>query len=228
MAILAGLWLVMVVGTAQAAQKFGIGPVYQNDQYKGWLIYELKPGDVMDDEIFVANASDKEITLRLYAQDALNTTKTSDGFKVPDEGTTPENMKFISKWITLEKSIVTLSPYSKEKIKIKTTIPLTAENRDYAAVIFAHNDPGNDSIPQNVKTNRGDIAAFIGSRIGVREYIKVTDTPNMPKRYIETDAASIDIMAYLIFGVMGLMIIGGAAIIIHDKRQKNITKKSTP
>lgn len=212
--------LMLTLGVAQASQEFGIGPVYQNDQHKGWLIYELKPGDVMDDEIFVANVSDKPITLRLYVQDALSTVKDGDGFKVPDEGTTPEHMKFVSKWVSLEKSAITLDPYSRESVKIKTIIPPATEKKEYAAVIFAHHDPTKDSVPQNVVMGNQSISTLIGARIGVRQYINVTDTPNMPKRYIETNATSINGVEYMLYGFIVLMIIGVIAIIVNDRQQK--------
>lgn len=182
--------------------KFGVQTTLDNDRHPGWFIYELKPGDIYEDSITIVNLSDQNLHFRLYPQDAENISKEKGAFKILDENQVPEDRRFIQKWITMEKDTLDMKPYSKEVIKFTVRIPKDAEKREYAGVVFTHLDP--KMRPEEVK--REGVTFLIATRVGIRVYLTVTDTPSMPKRFEKEahDGTLFAVLKYILFGITTL------------------------
>lgn len=210
------LLLIPLVAFAQnpnePLDRFGIGPVYDNDRFPGWLIYELKPGESFEDKVFVQNRSFKKITLRIYAQDAANNSKDKN-FQIYNENQTPTDKQFLNNWITLEKNEIVLAPGEGKEIKFIIKIPPDAQKKEYAGVIFAHLDPGGKSNEEaDISKNQSVTTVSTGIRIGERIYLTVTDNPDMPKRYKPIPSGSV-ITQYMFFSIVIIGIIGGSYFI---------------
>lgn len=201
---------------------FGIGAVYHNDRNPGWLIYELKPGDSFEDYVFVQNKSPKPLDLRLYPQDAINAEK-NESFKIYDENKTPSESQFLSKWITLEKNSLKLDSNDGEEVKFTIKIPVDAAQKEYGGVIFAHRDPQTGDLPSDVDTPQGKTSAIIGARVGVRVYLTVTNTPNMPRRY-KPMPQGYTVAGYMFFSIVFIGFLGGSYF-IFKKDIKKIIKR---
>ena len=79
-----------------------------NELTKHWFIYDLGPGQSYDDEVVVENMGDGELSVKIYAVDALTT---SDGaFALENEN---ESKDDIGNWVTLSENELTLA--GKEK-----------------------------------------------------------------------------------------------------------------
>lgn len=196
---------------------FGIGPTLDNDRYPGWFIYEAKPGSTFQDEATVVNLSDETITLRLYPQDALNNVKSGKGFEVPNEGQTPENKKHLNSWVRLSQDLLTLLPKEEKKVAFTVTIPVQAKKMEYPGVIFAHLDP----LATRNSNASSQMNANVGTRVGVRIYLTVTDTPSMPGRFLAY--SPVMVVKYLFFGILGLFLLFGSYSLFRDPRQ--VSKK---
>lgn len=208
---------------AEQFDRFGIGPVYYNDRFPGWLIYELKPGDSFEDWVFVRNRSLKKMTLRIYVQDAANTSKGKD-FQLYNENQTPENQQFLNHWITLEKNKVTLMPGKGEEIKFTIKIPPDAQKKEYAGAIFAHLDPGEPGEKTDVSKGQSLTTISTGVRIGERIYLTVVNNPNMPRRYKPFSPGGI-IAQYIFFSIIVIGFFGGGYF-IFGKNIKRFFKQT--
>ncbi len=217
-------WLVLMPSFTASAMvskdgTFGVRPAMENDRYPSWFIYELRPGESFEDELFVENQSDENMRLRIYAQDTLNASKDNAEFKIFDEGKVPEGHLAVSKWITLQQTTIDLSPFGSIYIPFKVTVPQDISKKEYAAVIFAHRDPTDQDAVYTIRESDTTVQAKIGTRVGARMYLTVTDNPVMPKRFLPNH----DMRSYLSFVLLFIIItaiFGGGYFIFQQEIHK--------
>lgn len=162
-----------MIAMAAGSPAFEIKPVNQNHNSPSWLVYNVKPGDSVKDEVMVSNGSDNPITLLLYPAET-KTVKEPGAFVLNDRGTP---LNDIGKWITLSKESVTLPAKSEEKIMMTLTVPANAVEKEYQAGIVAHlmATPTTPVTSKKDDTNATSMVT-VSTRSGLRLYATVSKT----------------------------------------------------
>ena len=126
-----------------------------------WLVYSIKPGDTIKDEVLVKNLSEKALTLSAYAVDQEKTAKKED-FALAAESAPRTN---VGKWAMLDKDSVTVAPNSEVKVGLTFTVPAGTADGKYAGGVIVEAMPA--------KASGSGASASIGARVGLRLYADV-------------------------------------------------------
>lgn len=127
---------------------------------RGRFEYIVEPGYVYEDSVAVRNLGEDELTLQIYAQDALATEDS------PFEVLTPLDVATrVGDWIRLPTDTVTVPARSHVVLPVTLVIPDDAEPGDHAGAILASLAPG-----ENDEETSG---AEIHYRTGTRFYVRV-------------------------------------------------------
>jgi len=138
---------------------FSIDPVRPNTIKPTWFMYEAKPGDVIEDEMYVRNTADYINEFYIYGTDGAYNEDGDKIFTIFDE--IPSEA---GSWFNFEETDYALEPHEVIKKKFTITIPENIEPKEYLGGIAA------EKLVKGSSVNR----AF---RMVVPVNIKVTDNP---------------------------------------------------
>jgi hypothetical protein len=143
---------------ANGTATFGIQP---NPKERAAFTYNATPGASVRDTVIVSNAGDQPLTLRVYANDAINTT--DGGF---DLRPSADPAKDAGAWVTFDddKRFQTVPPKSQLELPFTLSVPPNATPGDHAAGIVAALSMSS----VNGQGNRVDVEQRVGSRIYLR------------------------------------------------------------
>lgn len=128
LAIVSVLGVALSTTAVLAVENAGIGgkpanPRPDNPRSQSIFVYELKPGERMEDAVEVVNNTDKEKTLLIYAVDSQ---VASDGaFACAQKA---DESVGVGTWIKLSKGTVTLAPQATEDVQFSISVPKTASS----------------------------------------------------------------------------------------------------
>lgn len=94
----------------------------------------LKQGEEIADQIEVTNTTDEDMLLSIFTNDFTAADEEGSVKLINPESQDPKNS--LSKWISLEKKIITLSAKERKKISYKINVPGDAESGGHYAVFF--------------------------------------------------------------------------------------------
>ncbi|MBX3193659.1 MAG: hypothetical protein KF727_01000 [Microbacteriaceae bacterium] len=123
---------------------------------RGVFQYIVDPDDVYEDFLAVRNFGEQELTVAVYAQDALQTSE--HGFEVL---TSDEQARRIGAWTTIEATEVTVPARASVVIPFSIAVPADAEPGDHAGAIVA------------VSTPPAESGTTVQYRTGTRVYMRV-------------------------------------------------------
>jgi hypothetical protein len=127
--------------------------------------YDLAPGGTQDDALTVWNYGDDQMTFRVYATDAYNTSV--GGF---DLLTDKQKPKDVGSWITIQQNNLTLPPHSKATLNLEVSVPANATPGDHTAgIVAASTTPGINAEGKHIILDR---------RVGSRVYLRVAGPTN--------------------------------------------------
>ncbi|AKM84836.1 TPA: hypothetical protein DHW58_00015 [Patescibacteria group bacterium] len=129
-----------------------------------WFIYEVNPGDVLEDDVWVLNTSDKPLKISIDAVDAMSLG--GGGFGLLDRFQPNPNL---GDWVTLEARELEVAPKSKTKVHFKITVPADPEVGDHIGGLVVMKM---DSAPDAVSKS-GGATVNIRTRVGARIYLTV-------------------------------------------------------
>jgi len=151
-----------------------------NKQYPnrgGWFLYEVDPGEIINDTVRVTNTKDTSIFVTLEGIDAF---LLDDGaFALRDTSSNED----IGTWIELEETEFELKPNSSKIVPFVITVPEDAEVGDHIGGLAVYETSGE---PEQVYQS-GGTKVGITTRVGARIYLTVAGDIirdlNIKKRY---------------------------------------------
>lgn len=129
-----------------------------------WFIYEVNPGDVLEDDAWILNTSAKPLKISIDAVDAISLG--GGGFGLLDKSQPNPNL---GDWVTLDKREVEVPPNTKQKVHFKITVPANPEVGDHIGGLVVQKM---DSAPDMVSKS-GGATVNIRTRVGARIYLTV-------------------------------------------------------
>ncbi|NUR58609.1 MAG: DUF916 domain-containing protein [Catenulispora sp.] len=148
---------------ANGTATFGIQPKPDPNDPNGRAAFTFSatPGAAVRDTVVVSNSGDQPLTLRVYANDAINTS--DGGF---DLRPSADPAKDAGAWVKFDddKRFQTVPPKSKLELPFTLSIPANATPGDHAAGIVAALTMSST----NGQGNRVDVEQRVGSRIYLR------------------------------------------------------------
>jgi len=165
--VLATLFLVPSSVLALSSGGIGVLP-HITEQYPdrgGWFLYEVDPGEIINDEAIITNTKNTPVFVKLEGIDAF---LTIDGaFALVGDET--EN-KDIGTWIKLTETDFELAPNMSKIIPFTITVPKNAEVGDHIGGLAVHETSGS---PERVY-QYGGTKIGIHTRVGARIYLTVS------------------------------------------------------
>jgi hypothetical protein len=135
------------------------------------LSYTLDPGATVEDSITVWNYGDTQLTFRVYATDALNTS--TGAFDLLPGDQSPQD---VGSWVKIPQELVTVPARTSLTMPITVSVPTDATPGDHTAgVVAASKTPGRTTEGQHVVLDR---------RTGTRLYVRVNG-PVRPSLVVE-------------------------------------------
>ncbi|MDX2676878.1 WxL protein peptidoglycan domain-containing protein [Streptomyces sp. NY05-11A] len=153
-----GSWSVYPVSSAVAARPY--------------FFVSADPGHTIQDDVVVANKTDKPLTFRLYAADAYNTARDA-GFAVKSLG---EKMRGVGAWAQLPKDRVTVPAGKTVTVPFSIKVPEGAEPGDHPGAIVA--------LDERIDKGGGGVALGVQRAVGARVYLQVGG-PTLPALAVE-------------------------------------------
>ncbi len=106
-----------------AADFGGVGgkpanPDPENSLRSEWFIYNLAPGESVEDELLVRNTTREEVTVKLYPADYV--ASTDSGFALEQE---VEVRDAVGAWVQLSEELITLPAMSEARVAFTLTVP---------------------------------------------------------------------------------------------------------
>lgn len=174
-----GLLVISPISTfAQAISLEPISIDRSNKDERGWFLYNVKPGSVIEDTLVVRNNSGADTTVELNANDA---TVTTDGTFSPNANQTPNTA--LGSWITLSQKTLAIGGSQNIGVPFTINVPKDVKNGEYAGALSA--------IIANNETSQNGVGANI--RIAVRMYLTVNDESEEKGQIINTQITSTSI-----------------------------------
>jgi hypothetical protein len=153
-----GSWSVYPVSSAVAARPY--------------FYVSADPGQTVQDQVVVANKTDRPLTFRLYAADAYNTAR-DGGFAVKSRG---ERMRGVGAWAKLARDRVTVPGGRTVTVPFTVEVPEGAEPGDHPGAIVA--------LDERVADGGGALALGVQRAVGARVYLQVGG-PTLPALAVE-------------------------------------------
>jgi hypothetical protein len=168
-AAVAALAAVLVVPTSASAQDddgstlaWGVRPSSpEGPDGRDAFVYELAPGDAVDDHVAVSNLSEEPVTFAVYASDAFTTA--DGGFDVLAANQSPVE---VGAWVRFEVEQVTVPARSSVDVPFRLTVPANTTPGDHAGGVVA-------SLRTTAEDDSG-AALVVDNRVGVRIYLRVS------------------------------------------------------
>lgn len=168
MIFLQGLLFLFVPTATLALAAGGIGVVPHVTEERpdrgGWFLYEVDPGEVIQDEALLINNNDQTTHLTL---DPLDAALTADGAFSLIRG--PEDNKDIGTWIKIEQTEFDLEPHTQLTVPFTIEVPQTAEVGDHIGGLAVYES---EKEPETVLKS-GGAKVGISTRVGARIYLTV-------------------------------------------------------
>lgn len=152
---------------AASSGSFGIVPANPDPEVplsSSWFLYEVDPGEVIEDAVQISNDRAEAVTFSIEAVDAI--TLEGGGFGLLDGKAENENL---GSWVELEETEITLGPHSKKVINFKVTVPENAEVGDHIGGLVMQAVGGE---PDQVLQSGGSSVRIL-TRVGARMYLTV-------------------------------------------------------
>ncbi len=181
-AVFLSLFLVSLIA-ASASEFGGIGgnpahPKPEDTRTKQWFIYTLAPGESVEDELLVKNTTNREVTVKLYPADYVQST---DGGFALDQEVEPRDA--VGAWVELSETQFVMPPSSQTTIPFKITVP-----NDPKLDVGDH--MGGILIQEVKEAPEGSGGIQLSVRTGVRIYITI---PGEIKEDIQIEDMQIDL-----------------------------------
>ena len=217
-----GLFLMLPLLVAAEGSMFSVSP---SRGTSSWLMYEIKPGDNMNDAVVITNSGTEEITLQLYPIDEEKIDNASkDAFAL---SSLDKEQKTIGKWIKLGESEVTLKAGEKKNVSFTLSLPADVQKEvTYAGGIVATPVVKSETDASGKKNQQ---VVNITTRSGLRVYLKATDSPKLTattqptetKSASESSGATTAGNSYMniIFIVIGALVVIVIAVLIFRKKK---------
>lgn len=125
------------------------------------FVYELAPGDTVEDRVAVSNLSEEPVTFAVYASDAFTTA--DGGFDLLAANQSPVD---VGAWVGFEVEHVTVPARSSADVPFRLTVPANATPGDHAGGVVA-------SLRTTAEDDSG-AALVVDNRVGVRIYLRVS------------------------------------------------------
>ncbi len=165
---------------ALSAGGIGVMP-HNNKQYPnrgGWFLYEVDPGEVINDTVRVTNTKDTAVFAKLQGVDAF--LLTDGAFALVGDKT---KNKDIGTWIELAETDFELEPNSSKVVSFTIIVPKNAEVGDHIGGLAVYETAAE---PEHV-IKSGGTSIGITTRVGARMYLTVAGDIirdlNIKKRY---------------------------------------------
>lgn len=169
--VLLGVLLAAVLSTPMTAalEAGGAGiepanPRPEDPLSSSWFIYEVNPKDVVEDDAWVINTSNKPLKISIDAVDAMSLGGSAIGLL--DRFQPNPN---IGDWVVLDKREVEVAPKSKQKVHFKIVVPDNPEVGDHiGGLVVQKLDASPDAVSKS-----GGASVSIKTRVGARIYLTV-------------------------------------------------------
>ncbi len=216
-----GLFLMLPLLVAAEGSMFSVSP---SRGTSSWLMYEIKPGDNMNDAVVITNSGTEEITLQLYPIDEEKIDNASkDAFAL---SSLDKEQKTIGKWIKLGESEVTLKAGEKKNVSFTLSLPADVQKEvTYAGGIVATPVVKSETDASGKKNQQ---VVNITTRSGLRVYLKATDSPKLTAttqpaedKTTSNAGATTTGSSYMniIFIVIGALVVIVIAVLIFRKKK---------
>ena len=140
-------------------------------EYPSWFILQGKPGDVLEERLYVRSHHGEGVKMTIFSLDAnaayLPENGTEFGF-VADEAV----QKGLGAFISLPLDTLYLEPFEDRVIDFSIHIPEDAEYGNYAGGIVTDEVEDPEDLPVSQQ-----LGSRINTRIGQRIYLEVTEDP---------------------------------------------------
>jgi len=127
------------------------------------FIFEVKPGQSVEDFVEIQNMSESEETFLLYGADPTFSAQGTPAYKTRQAGGNGEG-----KWILFDETEVKMAPNEKRIVRFTLRVPETAAKGDYRAGI---------AMEKAARPSAAQPGISIATRIILHAEIKVTDNP---------------------------------------------------
>jgi len=161
------------------AQSISLEPVSidrSNPDERGWFLYNVQPGQTVEDTVVVRNATTFDTRVQLNANDATVTTDGTFSLKSNEQENTS-----LGSWITLSQTELSIGGNESIGVPFTITVPSDAQSGEYAG--------GLSAIIINEEENDG-IGARL--RLGVRMYLTVDGNLSLNPEISELSIANPD------------------------------------
>lgn len=206
--------LVLINNPGQAAASFSFTavPADPNLINQNKFILEARPGDEIEEKLYVENKSTEPIKLKLYPIDGqINAEAKFTGQNADQQ------QIHIGQWAKIEKQEMNLNPGEGQVVNYTIAIPNKTALGNYFGGIAI----------ENVPANNNDQTLQINSRIIVRVDLKVTENPNPPaKLYPEKSFWQKINKTYLT--IAGLLFIFSLVGLYLTSRKEKLSKRAKP
>jgi hypothetical protein len=187
-----------------------IEPLYSYNDNKYKFIYELSPGDFVEDSLLLRNNSKNEINkASLYPADAEIQ---EDGTFVFNEAGNPGGS--IAEWIKIEETEIILNPGENKVVNFEISVPKDATYGDYPGGLVA-------ATAKSFKTGGLlDVSVRAASKLNV----KITDKPQTIEKKLKVSLSNKESLTKTIHmarvGIVTLLIAMVAITIVFFYRKK--------
>ena len=186
-----------------------ISPTYPTEKLPNNFIFELKPGDTAEEFATITNQTNDPLEILVYPVDTKINNQKDTVLEERDE-----SRDQVGKWISItDGENYTLNPHESKVIKFTISIPQDTEKTDYiGGVALERKNPNGTKEVQpgaTIKTN---------TRVGIRTFVKVTDTPQPVIKMKITPAN--DWTKYYLYSSIGLFVIVVVAYVVVSLKKK--------
>jgi len=137
------------------------GQPYSNED-RTWLVHDMKPGDVLEDAVYIVNDTEENKDIIIYPADA--TPSSDGGFALKQK---IEEMTGVGSWIKLSQYEFSMKPREAVLVNVTIAVPNdpTLDVGEHSGAILAQEKPKEDAETQA----QGGI--ILTTRVGARVYI---------------------------------------------------------
>lgn len=177
---------------------------HYTDEYEGWFILEGAPGDVLNERLFIRSYRGEAEDFSLIVLDAGRAYLPEDeGFTFKADDAVQDG---VGSFVLLPEKEVHLEPFEGKVMNFTLTIPADAEIGYYAGGILADAIEEEGELPVSAQ-----FGARINTRIGVRIYLNVTDSPSprpllMTFENVQKEIKTVSTLHMVVIGINFLLL----------------------
>lgn len=166
--------------TPEAAPAWAVEP--GGDGERSWFVYQLRPGQTLQDTVAIENPTDEALTFDLYPVDAFNTEDVG-AFALEEADQETDD---VGAWIDVEPRRLTVDAGRRVEVPFSVTVPSDASPGDHAGGLVAANTEVEDVVTVDGAT------LSLKRRIGARIYVRVEGplSPALEVTQLAIDAES--------------------------------------